>query len=110
MNLVELTEQINAIVPIHGVNPHNGRIDYVGTPTAQQITDAQALVATFNAQTEQEKRTTVRTALITAARAVNGVDVNALTAGQVRILVVLLLYKTGWISRDLKVDIPNISE
>jgi hypothetical protein len=110
MNLLDLHEQINAIVPIHGVNPQVPRIDYINPPTPQQNTDAMALVTTYNAQTEQEKRTTVRSGLIAAARGVNGVDVTALTAGQVRTLLVLLLYKAGWISRDLKVDIPSLSE
>lgn len=107
MTLSELHEQIHAITPIDGLNPHSGRIDYQGTPTAPQIAQCEALLTAYNAQTDDEKHTSNRNApLVAAARALNGTDVTTLNAVQVRQVVALLLINAGWVDANGLVAIP----
>lgn len=105
--LSELHEQIHAITPIDGLSPHSGRIDYQGTPTAQQRSQCEALLTAYNAQTDDEKATSNRnTPLVAAARALNGTAVTSLNAVQVREVMALLLVNAGWVDRNGLVDIP----
>ena len=58
--LEELTDEINLIVPIAGLCPSLGRIDYIGNPTRTQQDQAQAMMAVWLLQTPDERRVSTK--------------------------------------------------
>lgn len=67
-------------------------------PTPQQSTAARALIVAAQAQTVSDAAA-LRARVLTLAQSAVGVQIDALTAAQIRALVALLLYKQGAIDK-----------
>jgi hypothetical protein len=96
-NTVQLSEELeSAGLPVESVRG-DGAITYKRELTQPEQTTAAAITAAHNPATGTRRKRALDAALA-LAQTVNGVNVTALTAQQVRNLVILLCAANGWVS------------
>jgi hypothetical protein len=91
-----LEELIAALLPAVGADS-NGGVQYSRELTAPEQTTAAAVIAAHNPAAGTVRRRAI-TAALALAQTVNGTNVTALTAAQVRSLVILLAAANGWVA------------
>lgn len=99
MNPEQLVEELIAAgLPAIGADSA-GNVQYSRVLTEAEQTTAAQVIAAHNPETGTARRRAIAAA-IQLAQTVNGVDVTALAAAQVRNLTILLAAANGWIVRN----------